>query len=187
MIAKKERIPIPLSHRLYDLIFIIFFLFNLFAVTYIIDLESLVLEDPRKGFKYPAWPLPFMVDIIHWWGKTFDPVLLARPVWWRATIWLDVFLFGPYYVLALYAFIKGRDWIKDLSFVWSGIMFANVFIIMMEEMIGPNATHSRIAVWAANLPWFICPLFMFLRMRANNGHPFTIKDKAILKTPGKID
>ncbi len=185
MIAKPTRVPIPLSSRPLDLIFIIFFMFNLFFVTYIIDLESLVIEN-TKGFKYPAWPLPIMVDIVHWWGKTYDPILLARPAWWRATIWLDVLLFGPFYVFALYAFIKGRDWIKDAALVYSGIMFANVSIIMMEEMVGLNKTHSPLAVWIANLPWYIFPIFIIMRVRANKGHPFTAKVKPA-KASSKTD
>ncbi len=171
--GKSFYVSIPLLGRPCDLLFIIFFTFNLFAVTYIIDLESLIIENPRN-FKYPAWPLPVMVDITHWWGKTFDPALLARPVWWRATIWIDVLFFGPFYVFALYAFIKGRDWIREPSLVYSGIMFANVFIIMMEEMIGPNKTHSPVAVWLANLPWFIFPIVLIGKMWLNK-HPFTRK------------
>eukprot|EP00830_Metopus_es_P021908 TRINITY_DN941_c0_g2_i5.p1 TRINITY_DN941_c0_g2~~TRINITY_DN941_c0_g2_i5.p1 ORF type:complete len:234 (-),score=41.01 TRINITY_DN941_c0_g2_i5:14-715(-) len=177
--GKGRYVSFPLSKRLFDIPFIIFFLFNLLFVTYIIDLETLVIDNPHK-FTYPIWPTPIMVDIIHWWGKTFDPVLLARPVWWRATIWLDVFLFGPYYVFALYAFIRGRDWIKVPSFVYSGILFANVAIIMMEEMCGPNKTHSPTAVWIANLPWLLFPLFIIARMWLYK-HPFSEKHYPITK------
>jgi hypothetical protein len=43
-----------------------------------------------------------MVDVIHWWGNTFDPVLIARPAWWKVTIWIDALFFGPYYLFAIY-------------------------------------------------------------------------------------
>jgi len=101
----------PLSKRRIDWPILIFFLLNLFLITYIVDLEQLVIPDANH-FTYPAWPPAFMVDSIHQYGHTFDPVLIARPAWWRATIWIDVLLFGPFYVLAIYAFVRGKNWIK---------------------------------------------------------------------------
>jgi len=172
---KSIRVPISLKERLWDIAFIIFFIINLFFVTYIVDLETLVIDNPKK-FSYPGWPPKVMVDLVHWWGNTFDPVLLARPVWWRATIWLDVILFGPYYVFALYAFVHGRDWIRVPSLVYAGILFANVVIIMMEEMIGLHKTHNRVMVWIANFPWLLFPVLIVMRLMSNN-HPFTRKEK----------
>src|SRR4051812_39908571 len=97
--------PVPLGARKLDWLFIGFFLLNLFFITYIVDLEQLVIADPTPGkFVYPLWPPARLVDLVHWWGHTFDPVLLARPVWWRATIWIDALFFGPFYAVALYAF-----------------------------------------------------------------------------------
>ena len=62
-----------------------------------IDIEQLVIADPAH-FTYPIWPPRFMVDLIHWWGRTYDPPLMAREPWWRATIWIDQLVFGPFYV-----------------------------------------------------------------------------------------
>ena len=41
-------------------------------------MEQLIIDDPAH-FAYPLWPPARLVDLIHWWGKTYDPVLLARP------------------------------------------------------------------------------------------------------------
>ena len=65
------------------------------------------LIDPNH-FTYPLWPPAKMVDLVHWYGRTFDPPLMARPAWWRATIWIDALFFGPFYAFAIYAFIKGK-------------------------------------------------------------------------------
>ena len=37
---------------------------------------------------------------------------MARPPFWRMTIWIDVIFFGPFYLFAIYAFIRGRNWIR---------------------------------------------------------------------------
>lgn len=162
---------IPLKKRPGDIPILIFFIINLLFVTYIIDLESLVISDPSK-FSYPLWPLPFMVDIIHWWGNKFDTVLMARPMWWKATIWIDAILFGPFYIAAIYAFIKGREWIRIPSIIYSSILFTNVFIILSEELCGINKTPEFGIVFLANAPWLFFPFYIIYRMWSKPD-PFT--------------
>ena len=156
---------LPLMERKLDWLFIGFFLVNLLFITYIVDLEQLVIADPTPGkFAYPLWPPAPLVDLVHWWGSHFDPVQMARPVWWRATIWIDVIFFGPYYAVAIYAFAKGRRFIRLPSVVWASVMMTNVTIILFEEMIGAHATPARGLVLFANAPWLLFPLLMLWRM-----------------------
>ncbi len=162
---------VPLKARPIDIPIIIFFFINLLFITYIVDLEQLVIPD-SSSFTYPVWPLPCMVDLVHWWGKNFDPVLMARPVWWKATIWIDSIFFGPFYTAGLYAFIKGKEWIRIPCFVYSGLMFANVTIILSEEIWGPHATPALGLVLLANAPWLLFPIFITWRM-GKDEHPFT--------------
>ncbi|MBN1199394.1 MAG: hypothetical protein JXA23_08580, partial [Bacteroidales bacterium] len=68
---------IPLKQRPVDYIYLIFFFLNLFFITYIVDLEQIVIKDPAN-FDYPLWPLPFLIDMVHWWGTTFDPLQWYR-------------------------------------------------------------------------------------------------------------
>lgn len=164
--------PVPLAARKLDWLFVGFFLINLFFITYIVDIEQLIIADSTPGkFAYPLWPPAAMVDLVHWWGRNFDPALMARPVWWRATIWIDAVFFGPYYAVALYAFIKGRRFIRLPSLVWASVMMTNVTIILFEEMIGPHATPARGLVLLVNAPWFLFPLLMLWRMGGTE-HPF---------------
>ena len=154
---------LPLRERPVDLLFIGFWAVNLLFITYIVDLEQLVIADPHH-FDYPLWPPAALVDLVHWWGSTFDPLQNARPPWWRATIWIDVLLFGPFYAAALYAFWKGRDWIRNFCLIWSGIMFANVTIIIFEEFIGPHATPARDIMVLANAAWLLMPIATSIRV-----------------------
>ncbi|OHD66755.1 MAG: hypothetical protein A2176_11025 [Spirochaetes bacterium RBG_13_51_14] len=162
---------LPLKKRPVDLPIVIFFIINLAFVTYIIDVEQLVIADPNS-FDYPLWPLPFMVDIVHWWGRNFDPVLMARPAWWRATIWIDALFFGPFYAAGIYAFIKGKEWIRVPSIIFSSVLFTNVFIILSEEIFGSHATPRLVPVLLANAPWIIFPVYIIIRMW-RNPNPFT--------------
>ena len=160
---------IPFSQRKVDWIFVGFFLINFFFITYIVDIEQLIIPDP-DNFRQPFWPPESMVKLIHWYGSSFDPLLMARPPWWKMTIWIDVLFYGPFYVLAIYAFIKGKDWIRIPAIFYSGMMFAGVFIILGEEFAGPHGAPNFPFVLALNLPWLLMPLALTLRLRKE--HPF---------------
>ena len=164
-----ESKSIPFSHRRVDWIFVGFFLINLFFITYIVDVEQLIIPDP-SNFEQPAWPPAPMVKLIHAYGSSFDPLLMARPQWWKMTIWVDVLLYGPFYALAIYAFIKGKDWIRIPAFFYSGMMFMGVTVILGEEIAGPQATPHLPFVLGLNLPWLLMPILLTLRLRKE--HPF---------------
>jgi hypothetical protein len=175
-----EHKPIPFSQRRADWIFVGFFAINLFFITYIVDLEQLVIPDPGH-FQPPVWPPASLVNLVHWYGSSFDPLLMARPQWWKMTIWLDVLFYGPFYLLALYAFIQGKDWIRVPAIFYSGMMFADVFIILGEEFAGPHATAHLTLVLALNLPWLLMPVFLTLRLRKE--HPFAEQTGSVPTPP----
>lgn len=161
---------IPFSQRRADWIFVGFFLINLFFITYMVDIEQLIIPDPFH-FQQPLWPPASLVKLIHAYGSSFDPLLMARPQWWKMTIWIDVLFYGPFYVVAIYAFLKGKDWIRIPAIFYSGMMFMGVSIILGEELAGPHATPHFPFVLALNLPWLLMPIFLTLRLRKE--HPFT--------------
>ncbi len=160
----------PLRRRKLDILFILFFLVNLTFVTYMVDIEQNIIPDPYH-FTYPVWPPAPMVDAIHWYGQNIDPVLMARPVWWRMTIWIDTLFFGPYYAFAIYAFIRGREWIRIPSIIWGSMLITNVIIILGEELAGPHATPHFPLVLALNLPWLLVPMLVIYRV-SKSAHPF---------------
>lgn len=167
---------IPLRERKLDWISLAFFIVNLAFITYIVDLEQLVIPDTAK-FIYPVWPPKFFVDLFHWFGNTFDPALMARPVWWKMTIWIDVLIFGPFYAAAIYAFIKGKEWIRIPTIITSSMLITNVIIILGEEAAGTHATPHFGVVFMANLSWILFPIYNIIRM-ARTEHPFTVETRS---------
>ena len=155
---------LPLSRRPQDVAFIAFWALNFGFITYMIDIEQLVIPDPAH-FTYPIWPPRFAVDAIHWWARSFDPVVWARAPWYRATIWIDTLVFGPFYLFAIRAFWRGNRWIRIPCFVWAGMMIAIVTIILFEELCGATATAAPRIVVGANAPWLLFPLAVIWRMR----------------------
>ncbi len=166
-----NRQAIPLSRRPGDIAILAFFTINLLFITYMVDLESLVIPDPLH-FTYPAWPPSPVVNMVHSYGSTFDPDLMARQPWWKMTIWIDVLFFGPFYVFGIYAFIKGKEWIRTPSIIYSSMLLTNVLIILSEERYGQHAAPNFPVVLSLNLPWLLFPIFILIRMGLSP-HPFT--------------
>lgn len=165
------RSVVPLRQRPVDWVLLGFFGLNLLVITYMIDLEQIVIRNVHH-FSYPVWPPAPVIDLVHWYGNHYDPALMARPPWWQATIWIDVLLFGPFYAAAVYALIRGREWIRMPAMLWAGMMFANVTIILFEELTGPLRTPHPGPVLAANLTWYLMPLVTIWRLGLRE-HPLT--------------
>ncbi len=165
---------IPLKNRPWDRLFIAFFTLNFLFICPIVDMEQLTVSDPTlmEENGYPAWPPAPLIDLVHWYGFTFDPALIARPPWWQATIWIDMFFFWPFYGFAIYAFWKGRNWIRLGAIVWASVMLTNVTIIMYEEVFGPYASPHLWNVVAANLAWIVMPILTLWRM-GKSVYPFS--------------
>lgn len=162
---------VPIRERKLDYLFVGFFLLNLLFITPIVDMEQLMIDDPND-FDYPVWPPKPFVDLIHWYGSNFDPPLMARPAWWRATIWIDQLFFFPFYAAGIWSFIKGKDGIRNWCFIWASVMMTNVTIILFEETVGPHATDNLALVYLLNLPWFSIPIVLMWRMWSTTT-PFT--------------
>ena len=155
--------PVTFSRRRGDWLTVVFFLINLLFISYIVDLEQLVISDPSY-ISYPLWPPAFMIDAVHNYGHTYDPLEIARPVWWKATIWIDALLFGPFYAVAIYAYVKGKNWIRIPSIIYGAMLFTIVFIILSEELFGPYKAPQFGIVLALNAPWLLMPIYIVARM-----------------------
>jgi hypothetical protein len=93
------------------------------------------------------------------------------------TIWIDALLFGPFYLFAIYAFVKGKEWIRIPTVVYASILFTNVCVILGEEIWGPHRSPRLAIVLLANAPWFVFPFLLVARMWQD--HPFTVGDPAV--------
>lgn len=174
------RESIPLRERKIDYLLLGFFWFNLVFITYMFDIEQVIVTDTSLAgtseYVYPPWPPAWVVDLSYWWGRNFDELLMARPMFWRMTIWIDQLFFGPFYIAAIYAFTKGKDWIRIPSIIWASVLMTNVTIILGEEFYGQWAAETaaqKAAVVAANASWFLVPMYVIYRMWTAGEHPFT--------------
>jgi hypothetical protein len=50
-----------------------------------------------------------MAELMKEWAVKYDPLLLANPLWYRTIQWVNVVFFGPYYFVAMIAFLRGQS------------------------------------------------------------------------------
>ena len=178
LISMNMRTAIPIKERdlprkVIDIILLVFFFINVIFICYLFDIEQLIVSGDdhifidtygKEAFDYPLWPPKFIVNLNHFVGQ-FDRALYYRDPWWRATIWIDVILFGPFYITAIIAFIKGFDWIRIPSIMWATMMLTNVTIIMFTEFTAPKyAGGQPFPIIGANLLWILMPILIIIRM-----------------------
>jgi hypothetical protein len=65
-------------------------------------------------------------------------------------LWSPLF-YGPFYLFAIYAFLRGRDWIRVPGLMWAWGMFYTVTVILYEEAVGEYPSQDFGLVLLANL------------------------------------
>ena len=128
MDASNER-ALPLSQRGYDWIFII--VFSAFVFTsFAADLVNAVMRpDPHSGYFWAR-------AVYNLYAVGNDPLLIANPVFLRAMTAISAFLFGPFYVALVIAFVKGKNWIRPLALVYAGMIVESMIVLLAVEFAG---------------------------------------------------
>ena len=101
-------------------------------------------------------------------------LVLTGLVGWGSLLALVLFLFfGPFYFFAVYAFTRGKEWIRIPSVIYASVMLTNVTIILSEEFFGEYASPDPWIVVLANAAWLLFPILIIYRMW-RDPHPFTV-------------
>jgi hypothetical protein len=70
------------------------------------------------------------------------------------------------------AVLKGKEWIRIPSIVYSAMLLTNVLIILGEELAGEHPSPHFPIVLLANLPWLLFPLYILYRI-GRSATPFS--------------
>jgi hypothetical protein len=173
-----RRVPVPLSQRKKDYFFIVCFT-TFLVISWMVDIISAIGEVGRDGVpgirrdntQNALWPPQFMYNAYLDWCDRCDPVFCYNPVWMKVLAGVSPFIYAPFYVFAIYAFVKGKEWIREpcLMYAW-GLLFT-MTVIMAEEYMGEKASHNFLIVFAGNATYWLFPIPLVLRMWGK--HPFS--------------
>lgn len=181
---------LPLSQRGYDWIFII--IFSAFVFTsFASDLVNAVMRpDPNSSYFWAR-------AVYNAYAVGNDPLLIANPMFLRVMTAISAFLFGPFYIVLVIAFITGKNWIRPLALVYVGMIIESMIVLVVVEFTGDLAFFEMMGAGgvksaaelagkgltpslavinpakflAYNLPYKVFPLLLAVRMWRPN--PFS--------------
>ena len=174
--AISSGVPIPLRERKRDWFFIIMFV--LFASTsFLTDPVTLVgRPDPNS-----RW---FMSRFVYHSGT--DSLILVDPRFVQVTVGTSAVLFGVFYLVLIYAFARGREWIRLPAVFYAGMVVMGTGVYLAVGLLGdaplfhlacgPDSIYDYKFVSAAkslayNLPYPVVALLLVARI--SRAHPFT--------------
>ena len=102
---------------------------------------------------------------IHWWGRTADKLVLARPAWFQVAIWLEVFVQAPFYVLAILAFLRQQSWIRVPAIIYSTVLLTIMCLVLSEQYSGAHKTDKPWLVTAVYGAYVVMPIVVLARVR----------------------
>lgn len=146
----------------------------------------MLIADPHKYGQpgmTPRWPPAPCVHAVHWWGRVADKLVLARPVWFQIAIWLEVFVQAPFYILAIFAFLRQLNWIRIPAIVYSTVLLTIMPIVLGEQYFGTYRTDKPLLVTGVYGAYVIMPIFVLARVWAPQVFP-TPKKVAVPTSTG---
>lgn len=158
------RRPIPLRDRPGDWFFILafgFFAFSSFFSDIYCALRVHLTPDSPN----------FWVRANYWYADKTDPLLLALPTFLWLQTFISAFVFGPFYLVLVYAVGRGRNWIRMPAIIYASVMTYAMAITLGVEYLGDLPPENDAKFLAFNLPYLVFPLILAWRMR--RPHPFS--------------
>jgi hypothetical protein len=150
----------PLRDRPFDAVLVFFFC--VFATSSLIYEQFIVFDVDLSS----------TTDIFgrswYWYARSFDPVFLDTPLWLRIMCTIDAYVFGPMYLVLIYAFVKGRNWVRIPALLYgAAIVYSTIVYFGWEFLDTANREQANpFAVFVVNIPYTIVPLLLMWRMRS---------------------
>ncbi len=154
-----------LSKRPFDLFLVC--CFGLFAFTSLamepypvfhLDLQR--IGDPLAA----AWRL---------YASRWDPIFLDAPPWLRLICGLDEFIYGPFYLVLIYAFVRERAWVRVPALMYSAVITVVTSFYFLMELWTERHRASLGLVILINVPYLLVPLLLAFRLRRPAPFPGT--------------
>ncbi len=104
------------------------------------------------------------------YASRWDPAFLDPPLFLRVMCGLDCFVFGPFYLVLIYAFVRRRDWIRAPALVFVGAVVYSTLVYFGWELVSERGRADLPMVLLVNVPYTLVPLVLAVRMWPP--HPF---------------
>jgi hypothetical protein len=160
---------LALHQRPIDVFFIVAFL--LFAVT-----SAIADAIPTLGVKMAFDAPTFLGRANYWYAFGCDPLFLNPPIWMRIVTGLSAFVYGPFYIVLVYALVRGKKWIQLPAVIYATMIstLTGILVFGVEFFGEPQWRCQNVSKFLLyNIPYVVIPLLLLVRMRSPN--PFKRK------------
>jgi hypothetical protein len=107
----------------------------------------------------------FWAEANRWYAEVAqDQFFIDDHGWVRYATAVSGLVFGPFYLVLVYAFVRGANWIRTPALIYVGAMVhGTVEFMWWEYSVGPPPGNPLV-FWAFNAPYVIVPLLLGVRM-----------------------
>jgi len=151
-----------------DIVFVVIlavFLFTTFGfdLTAVLDVD--LVNADRTLAAPPSWPPRIILSALARYGEECDHLFLHNPLYFRAMMWGDIFFLGPFYAVALYAFVRGRNWIRVPIFFYASHVLSYAVVLGAEQLNGIYASPRPGVLFAFYAPYWVFAVALTIRVR----------------------
>jgi hypothetical protein len=100
----------------------------------------------------------------YFYAKSWDPLFLDPPLFLRVMCAIDMFLFGPFYLVLIYAFVKRKNWIRVPGLLFVAAIVYSTIVYFAVELIGEAGRANLFWVVVVNIPYTLVPLWLGWRL-----------------------
>lgn len=78
---------------------------------------------------------------------------------------IDGFVFGPFYLVLIYAFVRECEWIRGPALLYAGAIVYSTLVYFGVEFLTELERADIVWVITINIPYTIVPILLALRVR----------------------
>jgi hypothetical protein len=90
----------------------------------------------------------------------WDPIFLDIPLWLRVLCSIEVFIFGPLYVVVAVGLWTRGTWLRIIAQPFCGALIYSTFVYFAMEYLESVPNTNFLLVFLVNIPWTIVPAWL---------------------------
>lgn len=95
----------------------------------------------------------------------YDPVFFVLPLWLRVLCTIEVWIFGPLYLLVAIGMLTNATWLEMIALPFSGALVYSTVVYFAMELLDFTIGTNLYVVFLVNLPWTIIPILLMYQIR----------------------
>ena len=100
----------------------------------------------------------------YFYARSWDPLFLEQPMNMRVMTGLDEWIYGPMYLVLIYAFVRRREWIRAPAFLYCGAIIYSTLVYFLTEFLTEGHRANLAMVVVVNIPYTIVPCLLAWRL-----------------------